>query len=540
LDSIVVLQARTSSTRLPAKVLLPVNGLPLVVLAAKRAANTGRNVIIVTSTEPSDDGLVKILQSYDLKYFRGSLENTLERIVAALAEYDDNTIVFRLTADNIFPDGLLLDEIEGEFLIKGYEYLLCNGEPSGLPYGMSVEVTRLYHLRDANSMNLDIYDREHVTPYIKRKYGVIYFNKYKYLNKGHYRCTIDCLDDYLSIQNVFNDVIDPVNASSLELVECLEGKNHQPIATMPIPKLVFGTAQLGGDYGIANKTGKPDLSHCRDMIKTAIANGVIYLDTARAYGNSEAMIGSSLGCGWEERVKIITKLSPLQDCTQGISDAPINVFVDASIYKSCNLLRRQKIDVLMLHRVSHISQWNGKVWNRLLELKSEGKIGELGVSVQNPEELSKVLQNTEIQYIQLPFNLLDWRWDSIIVKILEIRKNRKLTIHVRSSLLQGLLPSDENNHWLRANVDEPKFIQNWLSSQVNICKRNNIVDLCIGYVNSLKWVDGIAIGMENMSQLIENISYFISSPLSKSQIKHIQKSRPILTEASLNPTLWKN
>jgi spore coat polysaccharide biosynthesis protein SpsF (cytidylyltransferase family)/aryl-alcohol dehydrogenase-like predicted oxidoreductase len=540
LDSVIVIQARTSSTRLPGKVMLPVKGFPLVVLAAKRASNTGRSVVITTSNEPSDDGLVALIKSYDLKYFRGSLENTLGRIVKALAEYDDKTIVFRLTSDNIFPDGLLLDEIEGEFLAKGHEYLCCNGEPSGLPYGMSVEVTRLGNLREADAMSTSAHDQEHVTPYIKRKYGEIFFEKYKYLNKGHYRCTIDCLDDYLSILSIFSDVIDPVQVSSLKLVQLLERKHHQPIAEKPTPKLVFGTAQLGGNYGIANKTGQPDLSHCQDMIKTALANGVIYLDTARAYGNSEAMIGSSLGGGWDDRVKIISKLSPLQDCKQGMTDSVLNSFIDASIYKSCNLLRVQKIDVLMLHRASHMIDWNGKVWDRLLELKLAGKIGELGASVQSPEELSEVLKNEEIRYIQLPFNLLDWRWDSIILMILSIKEKRKLTIHVRSALLQGVLPSLDDSHWLRANVENPALIKSWLVEQVRNYQRASVADLCLSYINALTWVDGIAVGMENMTQLLENVNYFNLPPMSESQVEEIQKSRPRLTEESLNPTLWKN
>ena len=96
MNSVVVLQARTTSSRLPGKVLLPINGMPLVVLAAKRAANTGRRVIVATSMQDSDDGLAALLAHYDIPCFRGSLENTLDRVVEALSAFDDQTIVFRL------------------------------------------------------------------------------------------------------------------------------------------------------------------------------------------------------------------------------------------------------------------------------------------------------------------------------------------------------------------------------------------------------------------------------------------------------------
>lgn len=539
MNGIAVLQARTNSSRLPGKVLLPINGMPLAALAAKRAANTGRDIIIATSLESSDDGLAALIQSYGLRCFRGNLENTLDRVVSALSAYDDQTIVFRLTADNVFPDGALLDEVEQEFLDKKLEYLCCNGEHSGLPYGMSVEVTRLVHLREAVANSICAFDQEHVTPYVIRKFGATYFEKYKDLKKGHFRCTIDCLDDYLSIQMVFSDVDDLINEPSFALMKRLEKAPFQPMASSPVPKLVLGTAQLGGNYGIANTMGQPNKKQCQELIKTAIANGVVYLDTAHVYGNSEAMIGRSLDDGWAGRAKIITKLSPLQGCQKDASISTLHAFVDASIYKSCSALRVQKIDVLMLHRVSHLSDWSGGAWNRLLELQSSGVISELGASVQNPAELLGVLSVPEINYIQLPFNLLDWRWDSIIPQILATKASRKLIIHVRSALLQGLLPSMDEEHWLRANVEQALAVRGWLLDQVIACQRANITDLCLSYINALTWVDGIAIGTDNMSQLIENIDLLNLSPLSADQVKSIQNTRPKLGEATLNPALWR-
>ena len=539
MSSVAVLLARTNSSRLPGKVLLPIKGIPLAVLAAKRAANTGRNVIIATSLETSDDGLAALIQSNGLRCFRGSLENALDRVVNALSAYDDQAIVFRLTADNVFPDGALLDEIEDEFLDKGLEYLCCNGEHSGLPYGMSVEVTRLEHLREAAGVSTCVYDQEHVTPYIIRKFGSTYFQKYKNLKKGHFRCTIDCLDDYLGMQKVFSDVDDPVQESSFALVSRLEKVPFQPLASLPTPKLVLGTVQLGGNYGIANTTGQPNKKQCQALIKMAIANGVIYLDTARAYGNSEEMIGQSLKGGWEGRAKIISKLSPLDDCPQDVHNSTLQAFVDASIFKSCSALRVQKIDVLMLHRVSHLTDWNGGVWQRLLDLQSSRVIGELGASVQTPEELAKALRVSEIHYIQMPYNLLDWRWDSIIPEILATKASRKLIIHVRSALLQGLLPSIDDENWRRANVAQGSSIRDWLASHVLSCNRLNITDLCLNYVNALPWVDGIAIGIDNMSQLIENINHFNLQPLNAVQVENIQNTRPKLNKDTLNPALWR-
>lgn len=539
MQSIVVLQARTNSSRLPAKVLLPINGIPLVVLAAKRAGNTGREVIVTTSNERYDDNLVSILESYRLRYFRGSLDDPLERITTALAGYGDQTIVFRLTADNVLPDGFLLDELEFEFIEKKLNYLCCNGAPSGVPYGVSIEVTFLAHLREAASFTSDTYDREHVTPFVINKFGQTYFQKYLKLRKGHLRCTIDCLDDYLTAVNIFTSVSDPIKIPFLSLLSRLESAPFQPISCNLVPNLILGTAQLNDNYGITNINGKPTLKNCKEIIKTAIANGVVYIDTARAYGDSESMIGNALNDGWKSRVKVITKLSPLYNCPRETTKEALNSFVDTSIFQSCTFLRTDKLDIVMIHRAGHLHEWNGWVWQRLLELKCSGIIAELGVSVQNPDELNAALLIPHITYIQLPFNLLDWRWDGVISKIRLIKKTRKLNIHVRSSLLQGLLLSPNELHWTKANVAYSLPVRKWLHSQVSACKRLDLADLCYSFVNAMDWVDGVTLGVENLNQLIENIKKFGLGPLSGDYVEAIRNTRPKLHVETLDPSLWQ-
>ena len=540
MSSIVVLQARTSSARLPGKVMLPIKGVPMVVLAAQRASNTGHHVIVVTSDDPSDDGLVALLEAHKLDYFRGDLKNVLNRTVQALSGYQDDTVVIRLTADNVLPDGHLIDQMESQFVEKDYQYLSSHGEESGLPYGVSVEITRLAHLREAVVMTTDPADLEHVTPYIKRKYGVKIFKKYKALKKSGYRCTVDCLDDYLSIQSIFCELVDPVQEPTLHLVDSLKGLPLQPITDKSMSRLILGTAQLGSSYGIANLSGKPAPEQSIELIRTAISNGVMYLDTARAYGDSEEVIGFSLMGGWLGRVRVITKLDPLQSISSDSSGSEMRALVDASVYKSCALLGVKRLDILMVHRASHLSDNGGEIWRRLIEMKNSGVIGELGVSVQNPDELLSALNNNNnVSYIQFPFNVLDWRWDVVIPKILEIKKTRPLNIHIRSTLLQGLLTSKNDLHWVSANVNNSRVIIDWLEDQVKNYGREDAIDLCLSFVNALEWVDGIVLGIENITQLKANIHYFNQPPLTPSDVREMQKTRPRLAETTLNPSLWK-
>jgi hypothetical protein len=55
----------------------------------------------------------------------------------------------------------------------------------------------------------------------------------------------------------------------------------------------------------------------------------------------------------------------------------------------------------------------------------------------------------------------------------------------------------------------------------------------------MQWIDGVVIGMENMTQLTENIDYFDSQPLIQSQIDGIKSTQPRLGESTLNPASWR-
>src|SRR5690606_18692861 len=115
-------------------------------------------------------------------------------------------------------------------------------------------------------------DREHVTPWIARKYGRPYFEKYLGLGMGNYRCTIDCLDDYLVAAQMFKGAGDPIHAPAIDLIKGLVGTRLQPQVRKPADKLVLGTAQLGMGYGIANSHGRPDRESGRQLTRAAIVN----------------------------------------------------------------------------------------------------------------------------------------------------------------------------------------------------------------------------------------------------------------------------
>ena len=76
-------------------------------------------------------------------------------------------------------------------------------------------------------------------------------------------------------------------------------------------KIIIGTAQLGLNYGITNEYGKPSIQKSLNIIKKALDNDITTFDTARAYGDSEYILG--LAMQNYNNLNIITKLDPLSD-----------------------------------------------------------------------------------------------------------------------------------------------------------------------------------------------------------------------------------
>jgi aryl-alcohol dehydrogenase-like predicted oxidoreductase len=308
----------------------------------------------------------------------------------------------------------------------------------------------------------------------------------------------------------------------------------------PINKLIIGGVQFGLDYGINNTKGKPTISQVKEILNQAAANGVEYIDTARSYGNSEEVLGKALNSDIQHNFKVITKLSPLSNCSENESKEVIEAYVKESVFESCVRLNTNQLYCLMLHRAELLKKWDSIVWKLLVDLRNKNYIQKLGVSVQTPEELDYALGFNEIEVIQIPFNIFDYRWNSSISKIQRLKCKRNLTIHTRSSLLQGLLASEDEQVWAKTHLLNSNIAINWLKLSCKKYQKQSVISLCFAYVRAQTWIDGIVVGMETIQQLRQNLVLFDQLELSDSEILEINNSRPILPEHVLNPSCWSS
>jgi spore coat polysaccharide biosynthesis protein SpsF (cytidylyltransferase family) len=207
-----ILQARTSSSRLPGKVLMPILGRPMLIRQIERLSRCVRleNLVVATSTDPSDDRLAALCRDAGIDCFRGSLDDVLDRFVEAARPYSPDAVV-RLTGDCPLADPILIDQIVGRFLDSELDYL-SNSEPPTYPDGLDVEVVRFACLQAARCEAVLPSQREHVTPFIRRqpdRFRVA--NHVREQDLSYLRWTVDEPEDFEFVRRVYEHLypVDP-------------------------------------------------------------------------------------------------------------------------------------------------------------------------------------------------------------------------------------------------------------------------------------------------------------------------------------------
>lgn len=521
---LIILQARMSSTRLPGKALLTIKGLPIACLAAKRATNSGIKLIAATSTDPSDDPLVKCFAEYGIDYYRGSLSDVYSRFSEILNTVPEDLIIVRLTADNVFPDGKLIERVVESL---GELDIYKSTDMVKMPYGLSIEVFRNRAFKSLSKENLTAEDHEHVTPSLRKKSTAIPYSHPDYSQHFPLRCTIDYLKDYQDVSEIFESVSDPINVDSAELTRILYLKKFSP------NRFCLGTAQLGIEgYGISNISGIPSLSESFKILNKAFESGVRYIDTANAYGLSEKVLGEFTEKSGL-KFKMCTKITPALDYSS--EEAFVNS-IEKSFDESLSNLKTNTIHTVLFHRYEHLEKFDSIGLRKLQEFKKKGLVNSIGISLSNPDELQSIQSLDEIDHIQLPYNFLDNRWDQH-TKLLE-DLSIKLRIHTRSIFLQGMVFADKMKK-VPVNLlclDQLKKFLHEVESTSGI----NINTLAIAYAQSQSWIDQLVVGNDSVQQVNENIKIFESNrPLLQDLVNQIKTSRPYLSDDILDPAKWR-
>lgn len=266
-------------------------------------------------------------------------------------------------------------------------------------------------------------------------------------------------------------------------------------------KLALGTVQFGLDYGVSNKHGKTSTNEVQNIIDFAQYQGIVTLDTARAYGESEKVLGEIKQIG---QLTIVSKFMPSS------SDGAIEQQFEAS----CNQMRVSSLYGYLSHRPLSLIQ-NPKDWSDLKMLKNEGKIQKIGYSLNTPEELTQLLSAKMIpDLVQVPFNYLDRRFENQLIEL----KKQGCEVHARSSFLQGLffIPALD----LEDYFDEIKPTLAEIQSK----QGNQLAGALLRFTLSRDFIDKVVVGVENTEQLRQNITQVANASELEEQSFHFSEN----------------
>jgi aryl-alcohol dehydrogenase-like predicted oxidoreductase len=267
----------------------------------------------------------------------------------------------------------------------------------------------------------------------------------------------------------------------------------------PSPRLALGTAQFGLPYGRGHQRSPIDRAEVGKILRVASLAGIDTLDTAVSYGDAESIIGEMRPS--DAHFDIISKIQRFEDRSNG----PAHIGrLAASVYSSRAKLGVNTLDGLLVHHAPELLGPNGAdLFGCLLQLKAEGIVRRIGVSVYDPETLSAILDRYPIEIVQLPLNVLDQRFAR--AGIIEALGRVGIEVHVRSVFLQGVLLGDS------ASLFEPFCSVRDVISQFHQKATNDgfsPVSAALSFVAQCKGVARIIIGVEGVDHLREGIAAF--------------------------------
>lgn len=284
-------------------------------------------------------------------------------------------------------------------------------------------------------------------------------------------------------------------------------------------KLALGTVQFGLDYGVANKSGRVTVREAGAILQRAQACGLDTLDTAIAYGDSEAVLGQ-LGI---ERWRAVTKLPAVPDDCQDVEQ-----WVHEQIQQSMARLGVRQLHGVLLHRPAQLFEKMGPaLYGALKSVKAQGKTRKIGVSVYAPSELDALFDNYALDLVQAPLNILD---RSLLESGWAGRlHDAGVEVNTRSVFLQGLLlmPAAQRpvkfNPW--SNVW--RAWEGWLEKE-----GLTPLQACLRYAMSLPQIDRVVVGVDTAAQLQQIVEAADGNLATLPEFDTLQDARLI------NPASW--
>lgn len=213
MKKVATIEARMTSSRLPGKVLMESCGKPLLELMIERIRRSSLvdDIVVATTVNLEDDPIVKVCEKINCKYYRGSEEDVLLRVVEA-ADSIKTDLIIELTGDCPCIDWRHIDYLINFYMNNDYDFVANNTQKS-FPDGFDVRIFSLKLLKKLEKASTDPKDREHVSIYFPNHPEQ--FTCYNWIAESdeyrpEYEVTLDEIGDYELINQIFMELY-PMN-----------------------------------------------------------------------------------------------------------------------------------------------------------------------------------------------------------------------------------------------------------------------------------------------------------------------------------------
>lgn len=168
MNIVAIVQARMGSSRFPGKVAKPLGTTTVLGMCLKRLklSKVIDNIVVATTLDPVDQKVIEMAASEAVGHFVGDSQDVLSRFYDCAIKFNGN-LILRITADCPFIDPNLIDEALIFFQESNLDYF-CNQSPLQYPDGLDFDIFTFDLLEKTFLEAKTKYDREHVTPFMKR------------------------------------------------------------------------------------------------------------------------------------------------------------------------------------------------------------------------------------------------------------------------------------------------------------------------------------------------------------------------------------
>ena len=260
-----------------------------------------------------------------------------------------------------------------------------------------------------------------------------------------------------------------------------------------VSNICLGTVELGMKYGFYAKGEQtiPSQKNSIDLLLESFDNGINFLDTAPAYGNSEEVVGKAIK-KWNKKIYLATKIENFSDIP---NKSELRKRIDLSIFNSLRNLNVEQIDLMQIHSMNIKDYTYLYTLEILQEYLDKKIICALGATVYEEEEAKAAIQSNLISVLQVQYNLLDQRMGDEVFKL---ASENDIAILSRSTFLKGALTSRINN--LPSALSELKRLVYQAKAMANE-NNESITSFALKFCLSNQFIDSVLIGIRNSKEL---------------------------------------